>query len=837
MDRFNAAVTRYFIMDHNDDRIFEPGTEVFISRVNLMNNGGLTLPGGAVLQFPSTPSAISANITEVLPPLGVRAGMESKTTYRLLIPDAPGPVKNGNYAATSVVTSHITTLGRVYPESLIRHELPVQYPIRVSNITATTWLGPNEVATLVFAVDNISSKPYGTHHAEMGTAAFQLRVDPLFTVLPPADGSYSVSADGVAVRAIESLAPGARFTISVHILMKGEAGLRLYETVPWQAELYLRDRCIEFWTRGIRVTPVFVPNGIADVVLVTCDHVDRREFLAWSYLVQLLGLSVNFWDVERYHGMSTEDFTWVGQTRVLVYLTVPEKADLSLLRFADFLAHFAADKDNAILFMGCLASNLDALLYDYRTSVQGVIAREGKMGEAAPVPWKGIHYEAPNAAAALVSADDIRKSREQQDKRHLYSASADVKIAPAGCLQFEYGIYGLYKATLPRTAKLITLPTNMAAGKHTPLLSAEGMWLPFDFDGKTFKARDETYPSNAPFTRALLSLFDLLPLERRVTLMCDYPYLRSLRFSFSSTANGLPVSNVQPFCDVAMASFAQDIEHEFWTMPVEFESAQRLIKQMRASEGVHAPAAPYVIGALQNTLNKTFWKAFPWCCGDVSARRTQLTGYVTAAGGCVRNMSGIKVDPAVESKDAAGEERKQVLRLTSGDEALALAKTKLATIKSRGAVFTMKEMTKAQYPAATARSSVVIPEQKIEIIRRWQIQTFELNAQQKRIREEKKAWMERKMMEMAAPPPPPTYFQSLDADLSVPAATGYSHPEAKYAQQPGGVGVVAQFQPQSPSAFVVPDVADKQPEAPPMSPVAADEEKSAPLPPGAATDE
>lgn len=119
---------------------------------------------------------------------------------------------------------------------------------------------------------------------------FQLRVDPLFQVLPPTDGSYTISGDGVAIRPIESLPPnGGQFTIQVHVLMKGEAGLRLYESVPWQAELYLRDRCIEYWTRAIRITPVFLPGGNSDVVLVTCADVDRREFLAWSFLVQLLG--------------------------------------------------------------------------------------------------------------------------------------------------------------------------------------------------------------------------------------------------------------------------------------------------------------------------------------------------------------------------------------------------------------------------------------------------------------------------------------------------------------------------------------------------------------------
>jgi hypothetical protein len=38
---------------------------------------------------------------------------------------------------------------------------------------------------------------------------------------------------------------------------------------------------------------------MADVLLVTNRAFDRNEFLCWSYLLQLAGLSVNFWSVQR----------------------------------------------------------------------------------------------------------------------------------------------------------------------------------------------------------------------------------------------------------------------------------------------------------------------------------------------------------------------------------------------------------------------------------------------------------------------------------------------------------------------------------------------------------
>lgn len=89
----------------------------------------------------------------------------------------------------------------------------------------------------------------------------------------------------------------------------------------------------------------------------------------------------------------------------------------------------------------------------------------------------------------------------------------DVNISKVGCVKYDYGRYGLFKAVLPRTAKVTCLPPitysvgTPAILKHTSLLSSQGQWLPFDFDGKTFKARNEPYNSEAPFTRAFLALF------------------------------------------------------------------------------------------------------------------------------------------------------------------------------------------------------------------------------------------------------------------------------------------------------------------------------------------
>lgn len=138
-----------------------------------------------------------------------------------------------------------------------------------------------------------------------------------------------------------------------------------------------------------------------------------------------------------------------------------------------------------LCMVGCLASNMDALMYDYRQSAAGqigstittsgvpylhtatasAVGQSGARGYGTSVPppssspsgvhaagltqsllssgerteadskvkgtaaaatiepWTGFGIEEPERADAFVSADGIRKSKEKQDKDYLYSAS------------------------------------------------------------------------------------------------------------------------------------------------------------------------------------------------------------------------------------------------------------------------------------------------------------------------------------------------------------------------------------------------------------------------------
>ena len=69
-----------------------------------------------------------------------------------------------------------------------------------------------------------------------------------------------------------------------------------------------RGKFIEYAFESVRVSPFYIPksNPVSDVLFVTNEHIDRRQFCLWQRLLECFRLSVDFWDTERYHGLSSD---------------------------------------------------------------------------------------------------------------------------------------------------------------------------------------------------------------------------------------------------------------------------------------------------------------------------------------------------------------------------------------------------------------------------------------------------------------------------------------------------------------------------------------------------
>jgi hypothetical protein len=306
---------------------------------------------------------------------------------------------------------------------------------------------------------------------------------------------------------VDQIAPGHDWAVEFEVLLLPGASNVLYERLAWQVQLYLRDRMIEYHQDKIRVVPTFACNTRSDVVLMTCTTTDRREFLAYSYMLQLCGFNFNCWDVERYAGSWNPEMTWVGFCHMLLICDARKSVDM--LRMCDVRGHLG-DPSHTIVALGTQNSKFDHVLYDLNNPIlerlAGVKSADGKtFGSYLSCCWFD------DVDHVQSQANKARRSQESTDPQSTYLAQ--YRVAPeeatsTTCFYYTLGDLRLFRAGATKSTRIVTQPSPLVGSGYVPYI----------YDGTFFKAKIEAFPVDSPFTQALLSLISVLPLKRRLHL-------------------------------------------------------------------------------------------------------------------------------------------------------------------------------------------------------------------------------------------------------------------------------------------------------------------------------
>lgn len=303
-------MTNYLLNDDNADGIFEPGSDLFLNDITILNNGGMTCPQGSALFCPTTSTAHQMHKPIILPaiPAGksFTACSKGSDTLLLHIPSVPGPCVNKPFSSVARIAPAVTLCDRFFDEASPSVFVTVQYPVRITATRAVKLMAPTELGIVVIQVMNISKVPYGCSVDPSHSCNLLFKMERNMEILPSPNDSADVMVypDGLAAKAdIRFIAPGATVEITFQTRMRESAGNLLFAQLPWDVTLLLREQPIEIRHDEIRVTPKYNDAKTSDLVIVTTPNTTREEFLAWSYLVQHLGLSTGFWDHERYRGV------------------------------------------------------------------------------------------------------------------------------------------------------------------------------------------------------------------------------------------------------------------------------------------------------------------------------------------------------------------------------------------------------------------------------------------------------------------------------------------------------------------------------------------------------
>ncbi|CAF3642132.1 unnamed protein product [Rotaria sp. Silwood1] len=453
-DKYHASVLGYTITDENNDEIYEPDSDFFITNVKWANNGAISLPNGSILSFPST-KYISSDITDVsvLMDANINQILIDSHRFKCHLNDVPTVSINQPYIQPVKIVSEINLLGRLFEHSQVPTTLTCQYPIQIRNIQIPTFLGPNERAIIALDFTNISTRSYGTCQDSAGSIEFIFYAHSLIKILPATtEHSYCITPNGHGRYKInEELSTKSTKKICFEFCLSANASHQLYESLFWNVDLLLRDRLIENYTDYIRIVPEFNPNIKTDVLLVTNSQTNRVEYLAYQKLFQLFKYSSQMWDIERYQTFHHPRIQWLTTANLIIFIYLNPKSTFNVIKSQLFLQHMNSSENAGFICIGnCLPNDFDFALFDYN-NLQFLDNKQKTKSEFSNHLWSGFGCKQPNGEILNAMANELRTDYEKrEDHKFLYQIVYDdtTDLCSQHCMTVVYGKKYVYKSTL-----------------------------------------------------------------------------------------------------------------------------------------------------------------------------------------------------------------------------------------------------------------------------------------------------------------------------------------------------------------------------------------------------
>lgn len=389
--------TDYFQINE-DDGILEPGETIYICDIQVQNVGGMTLPENTILSAPTTMPSSRENYHPFVAAQGVencctlpaipKGGLFKVPSYLKGYIAAASPPEFVNY---NYLTGYekpppdrfkkemkIETLGSVFnspfEKSKCSSVFTVQYPILIETIMGPSQLGKNnDTATVTIRFSNISNLDYGASVSQHKKLSFSIYFDNKFMILNERNIKERDKMQCVHEH-IELIQ--AKRSYERHFLVSVQNTSEYFERLRISAHLLLRDQTIEISEHFIRVSPSYQPctNTVEnphDILFITDNHLSRVEYLRYMRLFEGCGLRVNYWDIERYNGVSMDatngtrhEFSWTDKNMYqgkTVIFPLPDERSIHLLNPRDqfsVLRNLGEDTKNVrggILLLGNLS--------------------------------------------------------------------------------------------------------------------------------------------------------------------------------------------------------------------------------------------------------------------------------------------------------------------------------------------------------------------------------------------------------------------------------------------------------------------------------------------------
>ena len=545
--RYDVEVTSFNVVSAINDGIFEPNERILVSEVVVINSGGLPLPTGVSTFMPSTKTVKFEPTRFDLPNEFLNPGQSFviPITYFGRIFDQPPPNVPGPFVSTAKFHPRAELIGRPFEKSFLERELLVQYPMKIEYMRCSESLGRGEVSVLEIGVQNISTMPYGSCAGSGGKVVVQLHMDARLIPVGSANTGFNVlpytvtfdpnSIDTMYIQ-LHEIPPGE--TVNVQITIQMESRAELFDRCFWQADLYLRDKLIEYNFEKIRVTPFYIPSDpVADILMITDDSITRKEFVYWQRILEIMNVSVNFWDTTRYSGLSVDtqtnsrhEVTWEGRYsgKMILY----PHCKLDLLYSVDIPRHFHGinyhDSTIAELHSSMLLFLPESAIHGQKSEKfhdQGDLSVLKHLSLADETlefqentTYGGKHLFKPGTCFVTSKPflkwekKYLKKLEKERPMQAATVLSRNVDIKATGKISYEYGSTDIRNIPILRSSKFLVV--DGAGGNVSGLMSLDDVHL---------VPSSSEIPLGSNYGSVFLSTLYCLPLSCKIRLLKTQP--------------------------------------------------------------------------------------------------------------------------------------------------------------------------------------------------------------------------------------------------------------------------------------------------------------------------
>ncbi|CAM4934778.1 unnamed protein product [Rotaria socialis] len=586
-DKYHTSVVGYTITDGNEDGIYKPNSNCFVTDVEWINNGAMILPAGAILSFRST-DYISADANDGILLQGANVGnnLHNYDQYTCHMNSIRATSLSQPYIQRVQLASQIHPLNRIFSGSEVSTNLICQYPIQIKEIKIPFVLCPNELAIATVTFTNLSTEVYGTCPRSLGSVKCRFSLHSFIQVVPASRNEayvYHMTMDGCGIFEINKILPNSTKQIRFAIISSADTQNLYYDNLVWNLDLLLCDTVIEKHQNNIRIVPKFVPSERTDILLITDSLFTRAEFLAYQNLFRLLNYSSRYCDIQKYGSLNNSELIWLHTANIIIFIYSNPKSKFNMIPPHLLLQHMnSSDYAGFICIGNCKIDELDFAIFDYKNLSFRNINHENK-SEMINHRRSRIGFGQPDDGRLSKKANKKRmKIQRQCGDEFLYQVVYDNTISTvsqcrlATAYEKTYVIQSKLNARFCNRLILVNscMPFKMEAHFNANQQAyVNTMYKPKSYHkSQSSKITENGIDLNSNFGRLLCALLCCQGFERSVAMLSQNSDLTKLMF--------IKDSHQLSFNQILVSLAMSTIEREYDRGVMEFPLSKQILQQI-----------------------------------------------------------------------------------------------------------------------------------------------------------------------------------------------------------------------------------------------------------------